>query len=114
MIKMKIAVPVDITGKLDTHFGHCRYFLIVSTEGDNIIHDELLQPPPHEPGVLPQWLAGLEVTDVLSGGMGNRAIQLFNHNNIRVYTGAPSMQANELVKGFLDNSIQFTGNNCDH
>jgi predicted Fe-Mo cluster-binding NifX family protein len=113
-MKKKIAVPVTESGNLDSHFGHCRYFAIYEAEGSEIQSDLMVQPPPHEPGVLPQWLANLEVTDVLAGGMGNRALQLFNQQNIKVYTGAPAMQAKELVNGFLTNSVKFNGNHCDH
>ncbi|MCK7542001.1 MAG: hypothetical protein MZV63_69485 [Marinilabiliales bacterium] len=35
-------------------------------------------PRPHEPGLLPGWLAEKGVTDVIAGGMGQRAIGLFN------------------------------------
>lgn len=81
---MKIAVPVNTDGNLDSHFGHCRYFAIHETDGNIVVMNELVEPPPHEPGVLPQWLADLAVTHVLAGGMGNRAIQLFNKQNIKV------------------------------
>ncbi len=113
-MKLKIAVPVNESGHLDSHFGHCKYFAFLTADGSEVISEELKQPPPHEPGLLPLWLAEQEVTDVIAGGMGNRALQLFNNHNIRVYTGAPVMQAKELVKGFLTNTVQFNGNQCDH
>lgn len=113
-MKKRIAVPVNETGDLDSHFGHCRYFALLTAEDGEVISQELRQPPPHEPGILPRWLAEQEVTDVIAGGLGNRAMQLLNSHNIRVYTGAPVMQANELVKGFLNNTVRFNGNRCDH
>jgi predicted Fe-Mo cluster-binding NifX family protein len=63
---------------------------------------------------LPTWLAENGVTDVLAGGMGNRAIQLFNQNGVNVFVGAPKLEARELISGFLNNSIQFSANYCDH
>jgi predicted Fe-Mo cluster-binding NifX family protein len=113
-MKKKIAIPVNENSILDAHFGHCHYFSITETDEKEIISTELVKPPPHEPGVLPQWLAQKGVTDVLAGGMGNRAIQLFNTNKINVFVGAPTIEANELVAGFLDDSIRFSGNYCDH
>ena len=113
-MKLKIAIPVNDAGILDGHFGHCRYFAIHTVEDDRIIFDELIQPPPHEPGILPKWLSGLDITHVIAGGMGNRALQLFNHHDIRVYTGAPGKEARELVREFLDNSLKFNSNSCDH
>ena len=35
-------------------------------------------PPEHRPGVYPRWVAALGVTDVIAGGIGQRAIDLFN------------------------------------
>ena len=113
MIK-KIAVPVDSNGNLDGHFGHCKFFAIFQTNNGKITDEEKLTPPPHEPGVLPRWLAEKGVTDVLAGGMGNRAIQIFNQNKVNVFVGAPRLNAGEQVNGFLNNTIEFNANYCDH
>jgi len=56
--KMRIAIPVT-DGKLSAHFGHCEEFAMVDVDEQtsqisNILR---LQPPAHEPGVLPQWLS---------------------------------------------------------
>jgi predicted Fe-Mo cluster-binding NifX family protein len=110
----KIAVPTDNNGMLDSHFGHCKFFTIIKATDGRIDTEEKVVPPPHEPGVLPKWLAENGVTDVLAGGMGNRAIQIFNQNGVNVFVGAPKMNASELTMGFLDNSIEFTANYCDH
>jgi predicted Fe-Mo cluster-binding NifX family protein len=85
----KVAVPINHEGVLDEHFGHCKYFALFETNGKIISNNQIVLPPPHEPGVLPQWLADEGVTDVLAGGMGNRAIQIFNQNGINVFVGAP-------------------------
>jgi predicted Fe-Mo cluster-binding NifX family protein len=113
-MKRKIAVPVDLLGVLDGHFGHCKLFSLFHTEDGNIVNEEKVVPPPHEPGVLPKWLAELGVTDVLAGGMGNRAIQIFNQHNVNVFVGAPQLKAADVVNGFLTQSIEFTANYCDH
>jgi len=113
-MKKKIAVPVNDNSVLDAHFGHCKFFVLAETNGEEITSEEIVQPPPHEPGELPAWLAEKGVTDVLAGGMGNRAIQLFNQNGINVFVGAPQLEARELISGFLNNSIQFSANYCDH
>jgi predicted Fe-Mo cluster-binding NifX family protein len=113
-MRKKIAVPINNSGMLDAHFGHCRYFSIHEIEGEKIVSDEIVQTPPHEPDVLPQWLAGMDVTDVLAGGMGNRAIQHFNQHGVNVFVGAPELEAKELVDGYLNNTIEFSANYCDH
>ena len=110
----RIAIPINESGILDGHFGHCKYFALIDVEGKNIISEEKVTPPPHEPGVLPKWLAEKGVTDVLAGGMGHKAIQIFNYNNVNVFVGAPTLSTKELVAGFLEKSIEFTANYCDH
>ncbi|MBN2521764.1 MAG: ATPase [Bacteroidales bacterium] len=114
MNKRKIAVPVNESGILDAHFGHCKYFALMHIEGDKIVSEEKLMPPPHEPGVLPRWLAENGVTDILAGGMGHKAIQLFNHYKVNVFVGATQLKVNELVEGFLKGTLNFSSNYCDH
>lgn len=110
----KIAVPVDENGVLDGHFGHCKYFAFINTEGKKIVSEEIATPPPHEPGVLPKWLSDSGVTDVLAGGMGQKAIDILNYNNVNVFVGAPQLTAQELAAGFLNETISFSANYCDH
>ena len=76
MIK-KIAIPTS-DGKLDGHFGHCKQFAMLEVENQNITDVTYVDAPPHQPGLLPGWLADRGATDVIAGGMGQRAIELFN------------------------------------
>ncbi len=50
---MKIAIPLA-EGRLAQHFGHCGVFAIIEVVDNKIKGREDLDPPPHEPGVLPQ------------------------------------------------------------
>ncbi len=72
----KIALPMG-GGKLSTHFGHCEYFAIVEVKDKKIVKITKETPPDHKPGVYPRWIASLGVTDVIAGGIGQRAIDLF-------------------------------------
>ena len=62
---MKIALPTA-NGQLAMHFGHCEKFLIVEIENKEIVKQEELVPPPHEPGVLPKWLGDLKVNVIIA------------------------------------------------
>ncbi len=110
---MKFAIPLA-EGKLTAHFGHCQEFAIVEVEDNEIKNKETLVPPPHEPGVLPQWLHALGTNVIIAGGMGARALDLFAENNIKVIVGASALTPEELVKQYLDNTLQAGGNVCDH
>jgi ATP-binding protein involved in chromosome partitioning len=112
---MKIALPVA-EGKLCMHFGHCQQFAIVEVDPDKkeILGKEMKTPPPHAPGVLPPWVAQQGATYVIAGGMGGRAIQLFQQAGVQVITGAPPDEPEKLVTAFLNESLATGDNVCDH
>ena len=110
---MKFAIPMAM-GKLTTHFGHCREFCFVQVENDTITGTEILEPPAHEPGVLPKWLSDHGVNVVIAGGMGQMAQQLFTQAGIKVMTGAPPESPEDLVKAYLSSKLVTGENLCGH
>lgn len=112
-MKKRIAIPLE-DGKLCAHFGHCRQFALIDTENGQISGETFLLPPPHEPGLLPAWLGERQVTDVIAGGMGQRAIELFNRQNINVFVGAPLKSPRELASDLLRDALEAGANYCDH
>jgi predicted Fe-Mo cluster-binding NifX family protein len=112
-MKKKFAIPLE-NGKLCQHFGHCEQFAIIDVNDGQLENEQLLTPPPHEPGLLPGWLAERGITDIIAGGMGQRALDLFAAQNITVNIGAQNKNPKELVADWLNHSL-VTGNNaCDH
>jgi predicted Fe-Mo cluster-binding NifX family protein len=113
--EMRIAIPL-VQGKLSLHFGHCDQFAIidVNEETKEISKRENLTPPAHEPGVLPRWLHEQNVNAIIAGGMGQRAQQLFEQNDIKVVVGASSSTPEELVSAYLHDTLQTGDNICDH
>ena len=65
-MKRKFAVPLE-NGVLCSHFGHCTQFAFIDTDGNTVLSETLATPPPHEPGILPLWLYGEQVTDIIAG-----------------------------------------------
>ncbi len=110
---MKIAVPTT-EGRLSMHFGHCESFVIYEIENQTIKGTKTVAPPPHEPGVLPQFLAQQGVNCILAGGMGQRAQSLFNEKNIKVITGVIGDDPKTAVQEYLSGSLQTGNNCCDH
>ena len=112
---MKIAIPL-IEGKLAMHFGHCQEFVLIDADeqAKKIIKKESVQPPGHEPGVLPRWLHEQGANIIISGGMGSRAQSLFAENNIKVITGATSDEPEKIVMDYLNGSLVSGDNICDH
>ena len=111
---MKIALPV-VNGRLNLHFGHCQSFALVTVdENKTVTNTEFVDAPPHEPGLLPKWLKERKVTQVIAGGMGQRAQQLFVTAGISVLVGAPSEEPMFLVTAFLKGELKSEANACDH
>jgi predicted Fe-Mo cluster-binding NifX family protein len=112
---MKVAIPVA-GGQLCRHFGHCENFAVLDldTESREITSQELLTPPPHEPGVLPRWLADLGVDLVLAGGMGARAVSLFKERGVDVCIGVTGGSAEEIARAWLQGNLEVGANPCDH
>jgi predicted Fe-Mo cluster-binding NifX family protein len=112
---MKIAIPIA-SGKLCLHFGHCEQFAMVEVDesAKKVVGVEKLTPPPHEPGLLPRWLAEKGANMVIAGGMGGRAQQLFASQNISILTGAPVESPEKIAEAFLAGALQLGENTCDH
>ncbi len=112
---MKIAIPLA-AGRLCQHFGHCEQFAVLTVDpGNGTVKDrELLTPPPHEPGVLPAWIAETGARLVIAGGMGARARQLLEERGVQVLVGAPASDPADLVSAWFGNRLELGANTCDH
>ena len=112
---MRYAVPVS-GGVVSLHFGHCEQFALIDVDEDKkeIIKKELVPSPGHEPGLLPQWLAEQGVSFVIAGGMGSRAQNLFQQNNIGVIIGTMENDPEKAVLSYLDGKLATGDNICDH
>ncbi len=112
---MKIAIPIA-GGRLSMHFGHCGIFALldVDSEAGKILGRKDVDSPPHQPGLLPPWLAAQGVNRVIAGGMGQRARQIFQSHGIRVLVGARSETPERVVGDYLAGTLQTGENVCDH
>jgi len=99
---MKIAIPVE-NGRLHSHFGGSRHFCLfeVDENTNTIMRSETLEAPEHEPGRFPVWLHEQGAQVVIAGGIGQRALAIFAHHNIRVVAGRPDYSAESLVAAYL-------------
>jgi len=110
---MRYAVPTA-EGKLALHFGHCDSFSVFDVEDGKIVSSEALDAPPHQPGLLPRWLAEHNVNVIIAGGMGGRAHALFDQAGISVVVGAPRAEPKSIVEQHLAGTLATGDNLCDH
>jgi Mrp family chromosome partitioning ATPase/predicted Fe-Mo cluster-binding NifX family protein len=112
---IRIAIPTA-EGKLCQHFGHCQQFALldVDTTINSIAATTMETPPPHEPGLLPKWIAERNVALVIAGGMGARAQSLFTDAGVKVIVGAQADLPENVVAQYLSGDLTTGVNTCDH
>ena len=70
-------------------------------------------PGNHKPGVLPQLLKEHGIELVIAGGIGQKAVDLFNRMGIKVITGASGL-IETVLSNYINGLLQDGGNICDH
>lgn len=113
--RVRLAIPLA-GGRLAMHFGHCEKFALLDVDAERreILGEEQADPPAHEPGALPRWLADRGADVIIAGGMGMRAQQLFAQQGITVVVGAPAETAEAIARAYLEGTLKTGENICDH
>lgn len=109
----RIAFPTSDRKHVDQHFGHTESFCVYTVKDNRVIDTDYLTPPPHKPGVLPLFLRDQGVDVIITGGMGNKAVDLFKHNNIDVILGARGPIEQNLEE-FFGGDLESTVSPCSH
>ena len=112
---MRIAIPT-VDGRLSEHFGHCDRFTLFDVDFARgvVVAREDVESPPHQPGLLPPWLAERGANMIIARGMGQRAHGLFAKHRIEVVVGAPQEAPEKLVGDFLAGTLRGGQNICNH
>jgi predicted Fe-Mo cluster-binding NifX family protein len=112
---MRLAIPVQ-DGHLSRHFGHCERFALIDLDpkSGTVVDKKEIQAPPHQPGLLPRWLAEQGVNVVIAAGMGARAVSLFAEHGIQVIVGAQLETPGRLVAAYIAGELKAGENVCDH
>jgi predicted Fe-Mo cluster-binding NifX family protein len=115
----KIAIACEdnrgMDGEVSAHFGRCPFFLLVDVEDNVIIKSEPIANPHfsnHVPGAVPSFIKEISADVILAGGMGPKAITMFENFGIEVATGAIGNVGNVLA-AYLDGKVKGTVP-CEH
>jgi len=100
---MKIAISTD-GENVSAHFGRCPTFTILDISNGEVIKRANINNPGHHPGFLPQFFNEMGVEYIIAGGMGNKAVGLFNQYNVKQIlgiTGKIEDTINQILEGSL-------------
>ncbi len=84
---MKVCVP-STDKKVARNFGKAVEFLIMTVEEGKVLSAEVVPNPGREKVKVPAFVAGLGVTHVVAGGIGNPARGALEGERVEVVSGA--------------------------
>lgn len=113
-IKMKIAMPKDGI-MLNQHFGKSKSFAVITIENDKVVEikeisAESLQ---HNHGGLSELLVSEGVSLVITGGIGQGAIDALKEKGLCVIRGA-SGKIEEVINEYLAGNLKDREVTCNH
>jgi predicted Fe-Mo cluster-binding NifX family protein len=111
-VTLKIAIAND-DGQVSQHFGHCAEYTFFEVEDGRVVSQTSVPTPPHEPGILPPFLAKHGANCVIAGGMGSRAQELFAQHGIDVIIGVGGpVQA--VLEAYIAGELVSGESTCSH
>ena len=109
----KIIFPTNDGINVEEHFGHCKKFAVCLIENEEIVSVNLIQAPEHQPGLLPKFLGKQGANVIITGGMGQRAINLFKEQGIDVILGSEG-KIEDVLHKYLNSNLVSKGSGCQH
>jgi predicted Fe-Mo cluster-binding NifX family protein len=109
---MRVAISADDNRGLDSvvspHFGRCPYYVLVDLDGREVRQVGAVKNPYygyHQPGQVPGFIKHQGADVMLAGGMGRRAIALFQQYGIEAVTGATG-SVDHALEQYLGGALQ--------
>jgi len=109
---MRVVVSADDNKGLDSvvspHFGRCPYYVLVDLEGREVKEVSTVANPyydHHQRGQVPGFIHSQRANVMLTGGMGSRALGLFEQYGIEAVTGA-SGTVRHALEGYLGGNLR--------
>jgi predicted Fe-Mo cluster-binding NifX family protein len=107
---MRVAIATE-GNFVSAHFGRCPVFTLIDIENGKVLNRDELSNPGHQPGLIPQFLKEKGVECIIAGGMGMRAISLFEQEGIRTMMGI-SGKVNEVIEQLLKGELKGGASLC--
>ena len=104
-----------LKAQMSMHFGRCPYYTLIDVEGEEVKNVAVVDNPyfnNHTPGVVPQFISSQKADVMVAGGMGPRAIDMFQGLGIEAATGV-SGQVENVLQAYLEGKVKGTSP-CAH
>ena len=112
MTKMRIVIAAEddrgLDGAVSMHFGRCPYYVLAEVAGGRLREHEVKENPlfgNHQPGGAPRYISELGANVILAGGMGPRAVEMFDGFGIDVATGV-SGRVGDALRAYLQGDLK--------
>ena len=115
-----IAITAESDAGLDApigqHFGRCPFYTFVTIKDGKMASAKSVSNPffnAHQPGQVPQFINEQNADVMITGGMGQRAVQIFNEFGIEAVTGANG-NVRQTVEAYLNGSLAGSSSCSGH
>jgi len=113
---MKVAFSSNENNGLDStiahHFGRCPFYVFVEIDGKEVKNVQGEENPyyrDHTPGAVPKYIAEKNAQIMVSGGMGARAVTLFEKLHISPVVGV-SGTVRDVIPGIINGEYDAVTN----
>jgi predicted Fe-Mo cluster-binding NifX family protein len=97
-----------LDGEVSHHFGRCLAYVLAEVEAGQVVSTRVQMNPHYEahvPGQMPAYIRGLGADVILAGGMGPRAVNMFQQYGMEVATGAVG-NVGRVLDAYLQGQVQ--------
>lgn len=108
---MKVAISTD-SGKVSGHFGRCPEFTLAEIEHGEVKNKKEIENPGHRPGYIPQFLNEREIDLLVTGGIGRKAVSMFDNFGVEVITGLEGKNTEKVIEQITKGEIESGKNPC--
>jgi predicted Fe-Mo cluster-binding NifX family protein len=99
-----------LNSEMSMHFGRCPFFTLIDVEEGKMTNAQVVANPAfenHVPGAVPEFIRDQKVNVMIAGGMGPKAVNMFNGFGLEVATGVGG-KIEKVLEAYLEGKVQGT------
>ncbi|HDR50794.1 MAG TPA: hypothetical protein ENN90_04110 [Mariniphaga anaerophila] len=100
----RVAIPVT-NGQLSEYFEQCDYYEIFHIGSENTQIEKMENPHGGDITKLPEWVAGIGITDIITYKIDKHIINLFTSYRINLFVGIPVNSPHNLIKDYMNGKL---------